>query len=468
MILLPCATGRAGTYNYHTWSGYSLKQWQPCECFRPRDPRKRLYWNRIFLYVWPTLALKPEEVNEIARRLAPQTDGLGLEQVVVRGRIPNPRTGELRETILRVSAPGDAGLLVTYRPYARLQPLKTLGTYDQKVVKMRQRGLLYPYEIIRMLASSAQDTRSEFPPGAFSEMDLDAENRLVPVERDYGQNKSNIIVGLIRNFTTKYPEGMERVILLGDPSRDLGAIAEPECRRILAALDLAYEKKIPLEWFTLSAGAKISMESGVENMDWIAKVLRRIIEFTQAGGEINLVVNGINVGAQPYWNAECTMLMHTKGILIMTPKAAMVLTGKRALDYSGSVSAEDNFGIGGYDRIMGFNGQAQYFARDIDDACRVLMRHYEHAYVLAGERFPRRAVTNDPFDRDVRFYPHSESGSNTFTHIGDIFSDETNPGRKRSFDIRKVMLAVSDRTTSISSVGPACARQKLLWCGTRI
>jgi hypothetical protein len=52
----------------------------------------------------------------------------------------------------------------------------------------------------------------------------------------------------------------------------------------------------------------------------------------------------------------------------MTPKAAMVLTGKRALDYSGSVSADDNFGIGGYDRIMGLNGQAQYWARDIDEA----------------------------------------------------------------------------------------------------
>jgi len=84
-------------------------------------------------------------------------------------------------------------------------------------------------------------------------------------------------------------------------------------------------------------------------MDWIARVLRGLIEFTQAGSEVNLVVNGINVGAQPYWNAEATMLMHTKGILIMTPKAAMVLTGKRALDYSGSVSAEDNQGIGGYD-----------------------------------------------------------------------------------------------------------------------
>ena len=105
------------------------------------------------------------------------------------------------------------------------------------------------------------------------------------------------------------------------------------------------------------------------------------------------------------------MLMHTRGILIMTPKAAMVLTGKRALDYSGSVSAEDNQGIGGYDRIMGLNGQAQYFARDIDDACRILMQHYDHTYLAPDEPFPRRAVTNDPLDRDVRLYPHSDSGT---------------------------------------------------------
>ena len=56
------------------------------------------------------------------------------------------------------------------------------------------------------------------------------------------------------------------------------------------------------------------------------------------------------------------MLMHTRGILVMTPASAMVLTGKQALDFSGAVSAEDNFGIGGYDRIMGLNGQAQYWA----------------------------------------------------------------------------------------------------------
>ena len=111
---------------------------------------------------------------------------------------------------------------------------------------------------------------------------------------------------------------MTRVALLSDPTRGLGNLAEPECRRILAALDLAERMRVPVEWFAVSSGALIAMDSGTENMDWIADVLRALIEFTQRGGEVNIVVTGINVGGQPYWNAEATMLMHTKGILVMT------------------------------------------------------------------------------------------------------------------------------------------------------
>ena len=410
-----------------------------------RRPQDRLYWNRVFLYVWPPLTLERDELRDIVRKLSPATEGLGLEQVVVRARVPNPATGELRDMVVRISSPGGTEALITFRPADKLQVIKPLSEYERKVVRMRQRGLIYPYEIIRMLTPALEDTRAEFPAGDFAEYDLDAEGHLLLVDRPPGQNKANIVVGVINNFTNKYPEGMTRVVLLGDPSKDLGAIAEPECRRILAALDLAKNKGVPLEWFSLSAGAKISMECGVEGMDWIARVLRRLVEFTQAGGEVNLVVNGINVGAQPYWNAEATMLMHTRGILVMTPKAAMVLTGKRALDYSGSVSAEDNQGIGGYDRIMGPNGQAQYRARDIDEACHILFRHYDHTYIAPGERFPRRALTNDPIDRDVRVHAHNQNGGEGFALIGEILSDETNPGRKKSFDIRKVMKAVADQ-----------------------
>src|SRR5579864_3671772 len=410
-----------------------------------RRPQERLHWNRVFLYVWPPFNLKPDELRDIVRRLIPATEGLGLEQVVVRARIRNPSTGELRDLVVRISSPVGSGMLITFRPADKIFALKPLSEYDQKVVRVRRRGLVYPYEIIKMLTSAREDARTEFPPGDFVEHDLDPEGRLVPVDRPYGKNRANIIAGVIRNFTPRYPEGMTRVLLLGDPSKDLGALAEIECRLIIGALDLAQEKGVPLEWFPISAGAKISMDSGVENMDWIAKVLRRLVEFTQAGGEVNLLINGINVGAQPYWNAEATMLMHTRGILVMTPKAAMVLTGKRALDYSGGISAEDNQGIGGYDRIMGVNGQAQYWARDIDEACHILFSHYEHTYVAPGERFPRQAESADPVDRDVQVFPHGKNGDDVFTQVGEILSDQTNPGRKKSFDIRTVMMAVTDQ-----------------------
>jgi acetyl-CoA carboxylase carboxyltransferase component len=234
------------------------------------------------------------------------------------------------------------------------------------------------------------------------------------------------------------------VVLLGDPTKSLGALSEPECARVIAAIDLAERMAVPLEWLALSSGARISMESGTENMDWVAAALKRIVEFTQAGGEINIVVAGINVGAQPYWNAEATMLMHTRGILVMTPESAMVLTGKQALEFSGGVSAEDNFGIGGYDRVMGPNGEAQYWAPSLAAACDVLMAHYDHTYIASGETAPRRATTSDPKDRDVSNFPHTVAGSD-FATIGQIFSAEHNPDRKKPFDIRAVMGALTDQ-----------------------
>ena len=212
---------------------------------------------------------------------------------------------------------------------------------------------------------------------------------------------------------------------------------------MLAAIELARRWHAPVEWFALSAGAKIAMDSGTESMDWISRVLRGIVEFTQDGGEVNVVVSGINVGAQPYWNAEATMLMHTKGILVMTPDSAMVLTGKQSLDYSGGVSAEDNFGIGGYDRIMGPNGQAQYWAPDLSAAVDVLLAHYEHTYAAPGERFPRPAPTTDPADRDISASPHAGPGCD-FTVLGEIFDPATNGERKKPFDIRSLMRGVAD------------------------
>ncbi len=398
-----------------------------------RPPNRRLHGNQVLLYVWPSVEVPLDELLEITRTLAPVTAGLGLEEVLIEARVHAPPDGELRNLALSVSHQPGVGvtLSVADPPTA---PLPTLDDYAQKALRARRRGTVYPYEVVPALTREG---------GTFTEYDLDDDGRLVPVDRPFGGHSAGVVIGVVRTITDRYPDGMVRVAIFGDPTKALGAIAEPECVRIIAALDLAEQMGVPVEWLAVSAGAKISMDSGTEHMDWISRVLRRLITFTQARGEVNVLVAGINVGAQPYFNAEATMLLHTRGILVMTPDSAMVLTGKQALDYSGGVSAEDNFGIGGYDRIMGPNGQGQYWAPDLAAACEILFAHYEHTYVAPGERFPRRAASTDPADRDVRSHPHYAPNSE-FETVGDIFSMEKNPERKKPFDIRAVMRAVAD------------------------
>ena len=369
-------------------------------------------------------------------KIRPLTDGAGIEEVLAQGRIAGPDGPDgsgSRSRCGSTPSPGPVWCRGSRSPPTEL--LAPLDDYTGKVLRARRRGLVYPYELASVLAG---------PGGSLVEHDLDDTGELVPVDRPRALNKAGIMVAVVTTPTQLHPEGVTRVVLCGDPTKSLGCVAEPECARIIAAIDLAERMQVPLEWYALSAGARISMDSGTENMDWVAAALRRIIEFTQAGGEINVVVAGINVGAQPYWNAEATMLMHTKGILVMTPDSAMVLTGKQSLDFSGGVSAEDNFGIGGYDRVMGPNGQAQYWAPNLAGAFDVVMAHYDHTYVVPGEAGPRRAPTSDPADRDITTYPHDVPDSD-FTTVGEIFSAETNPDRKKAFDIRTVMRALTDQ-----------------------
>ena len=430
-----------------------------------RDPYRSLQWNRISIAVAPAILLDRETAQKLSRRLLPATRHLGLEKVTVRLSRLDPDAPDAPAQPLEVVI-SDTGpqMEISWRePHD--EPLRPAGDYERKVMAARRRHRVYPYEIISMLTSDdparlgdevtdevahgsgRTNGNSTLPRGHFVEYDLDesaATPRAVPIEREPGRNTSGVVFGVISTPTEKYPEGMKRVLALSDPTRGMGALSIPECDRLVAGLDLAEELGVPFEWVPVSSGAKIAMDSGTENLDATARVVRRIVQFTGAGGEINVIVQGTNVGAQSYFDALATMLMHTRGALIMTPNASMVLTGRAALEASGAVAGEDEEAIGGYERIMGPNGQAQYYARNLAEAYQTLFDYYCFTYVAPDEDGPRVFETSDPDDRSVCVVELAEEGSE-FKTVGEIFDDETNPGRKRPFDMRSVMKAVIDQ-----------------------
>ena len=268
------------------------------------DPAGRwLDMNHVWLDIRPVVNMVPRNLAAWQRATAPLVAQAGIQEVLVHGRVANRgRCAPLR---------GDPALLRARRERRRLGGRTADSAASAAAATTTRRCCGH--------AAAARYTRTSWW-GCSLARAASSPNSICAAAssgqaRPRGYNTAGIVAGLVSTPTPLHPEGIRRVVLFGDPTKALGALAEPECARIIAALDLAEREGLPLEWFAVSSGARISMDSGTENMDWIARVLRRIVEFTQAGGEINIVVAGINVGAQPYWNAEATMLMHTSGIL---------------------------------------------------------------------------------------------------------------------------------------------------------
>jgi hypothetical protein len=132
------------------------------------------------------------------------------------------------------------------------EPVRPLGSYQQKLLTAARFGSPYPYEIARLIHQRRRRLRPA--PGSFQELDLDADDQLVPVQREPGTNTAHLVVGLISNPTEVVPEGMKRVMLLSDPTQGLGNLAEPECRRVNAALAYAAQHRLPVEWFAVCSG----------------------------------------------------------------------------------------------------------------------------------------------------------------------------------------------------------------------
>ena len=191
------------------------------------SPRHRLHWNRIVLYVWPVLEFSYDEVEALVYRLARETKGLGIERVLVRGRVVD-EAGNIQEQVLVVNNPGGGTLRLEIRE-PRDGPMRPLSPVAQSIVRLRRRGLIHPCEIIEILQHANGTDNNGDLLGKFTEYDMSADGELEPISRPRGQNASNVVIGIMSNVADRYPEGMRRVMILGDPSRGMGNVAEPEC-----------------------------------------------------------------------------------------------------------------------------------------------------------------------------------------------------------------------------------------------
>lgn len=398
--------------------------------------KKLLHWNRLIINFHQATSIHQTLINNYVTTLVNQIKqtNLGLIQVSI---YMQSAVGNANDEIVVSSLNGSSLSLVRRKPANN--NILPLNLYDSKALRCLSRGLFYPYDVIKMLVNTYNAT--------FEEYDLDENEKLVNVSnRKFGRNTANVVVGLLKNEIN----GMliERVFIISDPSGDMGSLSKNECLRVNQALDLAESLNISVEWLPISSGAKIAMDSGTENLDWTASTLRRIIKFTQDGREINIIVSNTNVGAQSYWNSEATMLMHCKGLLIMTAEGTMLLTGKKALDFSGSTSANNNSLIGGAEAIMKRNGEAGIMVSNLTEAFDVLMKHYLTSYAKHGSKVAKlNSIDSD--NRNVALTTYGDTNNSDFKTIGDIFDKAINGDKKKPFAIRNVMRAVLDTDSPI-------------------
>ncbi|MBS2540089.1 fused acetyl/propionyl-CoA carboxylase subunit alpha/methylmalonyl-CoA decarboxylase subunit alpha, partial [Catenulispora sp. NF23] len=194
---------------------------------------QRFTTNRVVVYVWPPVTLAYQELLGIANRVLATSVNLGLDEVTVIARYRDERTGDLVKTAAAVTFDGAGGAEITVGE-PTTDPVEPLDDYRLKVLRAAGRGTVYPYEVTRSL-------------GDFVEYDLGEDDFLVPVDRPRGANTAAVVVGVVSTATRQHPQGVTRVLLLGDPTKSLGALSEPECRRVIAALDLAERMQVPLE-----------------------------------------------------------------------------------------------------------------------------------------------------------------------------------------------------------------------------
>lgn len=304
----------------------------------------------------------------------------------------------------------------------RHQLISPASKIEARELQVLSKGGIWAYRIPLLIETLAAEFRKEYfnvsSPSlevSFIELDLDHSQtvihpttgsidynfgELIPVHRPPGCNEAGVVIG-IKTDDLGLGTPIKRLLIIGDlshPSR--GAIRGQECIRINAAIRYAAREKIPIDWYAASYGVQIHRERGVEGLDAAASTLREIITYSHHNGvPINLIIDEANIGAQSYWDSMAAIVYDTSGILIMTANGCMALTGPKALacalystvsseniaKYTDALYPQGLQSLSGHELVHGPNSDSMLFAKDLEEANKLLLLHHYYSYLNPRE-----------------------------------------------------------------------------------
>ena len=334
----------------------------------------------------PALYLLPATFGRLVRELAPATRHLGLEKIVV--RLDAARAAERRQRSGRASwsssrPPADGSRLRWRDPHHDpLQP----GQRHRAPPRRKRAGAASSIHTRRSALLTAE--RRAASRNSISTPTASRRAASSVAGRAAGGNRCGIVFGLITHADREASRGHDaRAGARAIPPTSSARSRRRNATGFVAALDLAARARRAARVGGRPRRARASPWTAAPRTSTPPRASCAASSSSPPpAARSTSIVAGVNVGAQSYFDALATMLLHTRGVLIMLPGASMVLTGRLALEASGGVAAEDEIGIGGFERIMGPSGQAQYYARDLADAYEILLAHYRFTYRAPGER----------------------------------------------------------------------------------
>jgi acetyl-CoA carboxylase carboxyltransferase component len=211
-----------------------------------------------------------------------------------------------------------------------------------RALRMAHRGALLPF-VWRAMARTAWPGLTFVP---------------LPAAPDEAPTRETPGVGIHALLATP-PHGTPFVWLVADPGWKAGSLTNAECDIVRGAIAVARRRNLPLVWFAHSAGARIEMERGTENLDGTAAALRDLSGWVDEGRAALAVATGPCVGAQAYWLSALTQ-PRSQGRLAMVESAALVLSGARSMAVAGLDMPADERDQGGWS-VLGPIGHAAHW-----------------------------------------------------------------------------------------------------------